>query len=361
MDRAKLEPNALLKLSGLFIALGSFFEEQGRLLEAYDAYHDGLDFVQEQATTGEERMRGVAIAQKLGDLARIAEVARELPPLSQSAAAEEDGGVTSVAEKHLRWSVEELLRLLPVVPQKNQPGQEITNREEATLLSDLDLPPWVSRTSLGASLEALGQLYAAQGRAEYAVPLYIQALDLLMPSDKAKRRQQGRGEPTASERCRAGILMNNVAQLLVDDRGAKDGPPKVHEALSWAIKGLDIVAYTQRAAGWDGKAGQGVGTVVESDAVRTQQVRNECAAAEVALLWNLGELSRVGLSFLSLFFSATVANARYTQMNKDDCKARSFWQRAYQRADAYGMREARSRAAQGLSQLERTSSAASRN
>lgn len=48
-------------------------------------------------------------------------------------------------------------------------------------------------------------------------------------------------------------------------------------------------------------------------------------------------------------------------MNKDDCKARSFWQRAYQRADTYGMREARSRAAQGLSQLERTSSAASRN
>lgn len=268
-------------------------------------------------------MRAVALAQKCGDLATIKEVA--------SALKEEKlllPDTTSLAEDHLRWSVEELLRL--AIPDAERERIMSTSSDGAVLLADLELPSWISGSTLGASLEALGQLYASQGRSEYALPLYIQSINMLMPANKASRKR----EPTVAERCRTGILMNNVAQLLVDtDKSAS----KVEEASSWAIKGLDIVGYALRGAGWDGKAGQGFKKVEGSgDENRRNEVKSICFTAEVALLINLAELAR---------------------MKKDDCKARELFQRVYVKADAYGMRDARSRAAQALSELERASKA----
>jgi hypothetical protein len=223
----------------------------------------------------------------------------------------------------LRWSVEELLRL--AISEQDR-SDTLSNPEGgALILADLDLPPWISGTTLGASLEALGQLYASQGRSEYAIPLYIQTINLLMPGSKSSRSR----DPTVAERCRTGILMNNVAQLLID---ADKSSAKVDEATSWALKGLDIVSFALRGAGWDGKAGQGFKNVEKTDDLRTREVKGQCWTAEVALLSNLAEMAR---------------------MKKDDCKARSLFQQAYMKADMYGIREARSRAASALGDLER--------
>lgn len=46
----------------------------------------------------------------------------------------------------------------------------------------------------------------------------------------------------------------------------------------------------------------------------------------------------------------------FSQMDGDKCAARTFYQRTYRRADENGQREARSRAAAALSQLERKGS-----
>lgn len=310
----------LLKISGISIALGSLLEEQGRLPEAFQVYADSLQRVKEKGTLPEERMRAVALAQRCGDLAGIKEVKEAL---TSATARMEDS--TSLAEDHLRWSVEELLRL---AVSDHDRSSALSNPDSALILADLDLPPWISGATLGASLEALGQLYASQGRSEYAIPLYVQAINLLMPANKASRSR----EPTVSERCRTGILMNNIAQLLTD---ADKSSAKVDEANLWALKGLDIVAFALRGAGWDGKPGQGFTSVKGSDDARAGEVKQQCWAAEVALLSNLGELAR---------------------LKKDQCKARDVFQRAYTKADTYGMREARSRAAQALSELERSGS-----
>lgn len=125
--------------------------------------------------------------------------------------------------------------------------------------------------------------------------------------------------------------MNNIAQLIID---ARDVHGKIDDSLAWALRGLDIVAFTLRGTGWDQKGGQGIKNVQGDDERRTNEVKALCYTAEVALLINLGELSRI---------------------KKNDCKAREFFQKAYVRSDLYGMREARSRAAQALSELEQSS------
>lgn len=311
----RLGSDALLKVSGISIALGAVLEQNGDLRKAYDVHAEALQDVQALGRTPEERLRAVALAQRCGDLASIKEVRDSFSISSDQ---------TPRAEEHLRWSVEELLRL--AVPEETR-QQILQGKQEALLLSDLELPNWVSDITLGAALEALGQQYAAQGKASYAVPLYLQAINILMPSDKEKRKHN----PTVAERCRAGILMNNVAQLMVDAQEGK--PAKVDDAQAWAMRGLDIVTFALRGTGWDQKGGQGFKNVEQSDDRRTGEVKGQCWTAEVALLINLGELAR---------------------MKKDDCKARELFQRAYVRADVYGMREARSRCAQALSELERT-------
>jgi tetratricopeptide (TPR) repeat protein len=308
----------LLKISGISIALGSFLEEQGNLVEAYKVYQDSLQYVKENAVLPEERLRAVSLAQKCGDLAGIKEVTQGL---TGSIILQEES--TSLAEEHLRWSVEELLRM--AVPDQER-AKALSNPDSALMLADLELPPWISGATLGASLEALGQLYASEKRSEYAIPLYIQSINLLMPANKESRKR----DPTVSERCQTGILMNNIAQLLVD---ADKSSVKVDEASTWAVKGLDIVAYALRGTGWDGKEGKGFKKIEGTDEARTNQVKGLCWTAEVALLCNLAEMARI---------------------KKDDCKAREIYQKVYVKADRYGMREVRNRAAQALSELERS-------
>lgn len=318
--------DALLKVSGISIALASCLENSGDYLSAYEAYTDSLNWVRIHATTAEERLRAVALAQKSGDLAKIPEVATLLPPLSSGR--DENGTITSHAEQHLRWSVEELLRLA-IPPETRSKVLEGNGDSQPVVLAELDLPPWLDSVSLGASLEALGQLYASQRRSALAIPLYIQAINLLMPP-KSSADQKPKN-PTVAERCRTGILMNNIAQLIID---ARDVHGKIDDSLAWALRGLDIVAFTLRGTGWDQKGGQGIKNVQGDDERRTNEVKALCYTAEVALLINLGELSRI---------------------KKNDCKAREFFQKAYVRSDLYGMREARSRAAQALSELEQSS------
>jgi len=312
----KLGEDRLLKLTGISISLGSVLEESGHLRKAYDVYAEALQDVIRNAKSPAERMRAIALSQKCGDLANIREV-RDSFSLGS--------GSVSKAEEHLRWSVEELLRL--AIPDETRQNI-VQGKTGAIYVSDLELPPWINETTLGASLESLGQFYAAQGRSSFAIPLYLQAINVLMPGEKEKRKYN----PTVAERCRAGILMNNVAQLLVDSEEAAQTQPKTEEAIQWAMRGLDIVSFALRGTGWDGKGSPGFKNVESGDERRTNEVKGQCWTAQVALLINLGELSR---------------------LRKDDCKSREFFQRAYQQADLYGMREARSRCAQALSELER--------
>ena len=106
--------------------------------------------------SGPERLRAVALASKLGEMAET----YQLP------VAEE--------ERWLTYAVEELLRLIRDETARGQPGIVVEGegseeRKDGTplMLAELEMPPWVTKTDVGAPLEALGRFYAREGNVEY--------------------------------------------------------------------------------------------------------------------------------------------------------------------------------------------------
>lgn len=116
-----------------------------------------------------ERMRAVAIASKLGEMAET----------FQQPAAEE--------ERLLVFAVEEMLRVvrsLQSAKDDSSPlsllanlvsGENAATKTEAAeqddekvVLADLNLPKWVTVTDVGAPIEALGAFYSRVGQIEYA-------------------------------------------------------------------------------------------------------------------------------------------------------------------------------------------------
>ncbi|KAI3629183.1 hypothetical protein CBS9595_000255 [Malassezia furfur] len=350
LDPARLGGDALLKTTGIAVALGDVLEQDKRVDEAAEVYADALDEVLQRGAfaterpaerTPQERMRAVALAQKLGDLAVGGARVRAF----------DDGTAhrtSSPAEGYLSWSVSELMRL---VQTGGTPGGG------PLMLADLHLPPWVSAQELGGSVEALGAFYASHDIAEYAVPLYLQAISLLMPirGDGAKR-----APPTVAERCRAAILMNNLSQILAQGKRppVPDGAPApsvapLDQALAWAAKGLDLATITSyragflaelpeeerewllRFSGFDPAKVGGVAPVVEAESeARLAQVRSQCLGTQFVLLYNLG---------------------MFHEMQGDVTTAKRLFARAMRQADALGLREARAQCARSLRRLNRSS------
>lgn len=365
---------AMLKISGIAIALAALLENEGRVVEAYEVLEDVWQEVMEKGEyagvvereKGEwkrgdrDRMRAVQLAQKLGMLGQLPEVRVEL--LSKVKAQGEVGeegaskparfALTGTAESQdpaerwLVWSVEELFRLvlpadvhasaLAAAAQPQDAKAEATEKGGAagTLksvappssvsLADLDLPAWVTKLDLLSSIEALGTFYAGKGLPEYAVPLYLQTLSILLPPTNQSTRS-----PTASERCKAGLIMNNLSQLLSGSN--------VKDATKWALKGLDITDKTVQLAGFESPSTSGQKEVVQSSEERTQEVKYECLGVKLTLLYNLGVLS---------------------DMAGDKCQARVYFQKAYKVASGIEgepafAKVAKSKAAESLARLER--------
>lgn len=99
-----------------------------------------LDTVQKE-WSGPERMRLVAMAYKLGEMAQT----YSQPPQEE--------------EKWLVWSVTEMLSTL---------RQHHNEKSEATppVLHELDLPSWVAKMDVVAPLQSLGEYYSRVGKIE---------------------------------------------------------------------------------------------------------------------------------------------------------------------------------------------------
>ncbi|GAC97052.1 hypothetical protein PHSY_004636 [Pseudozyma hubeiensis SY62] len=373
---------AMLKISGIAIALAALLEGEGQVEESYNVLEDVWEEVMERGkyvNVGEEkgevkrsdrdRMRAVQIAQKLGMLGQLPEVrlavldkikAIHLGEQQEQGAMKYRFSLTGTsesqdpAEKWLVWSVEELFRLVlpaevhasalaaaaaPPPAETSEfkpklPTTTLTTVKPPTSISlaDLDLPAWVTKLDLLSSIETLGTFYATKSLPEYAVPLYLQTLSILLPPTNANSGGRG-APPTASERCKAGLVMNNLSQLLSGSN--------IKDATSWAIKGLEVTDKTVQMAGFESvpesKAGKAA-EVVQSSDERTQEVRTECLGVKLTLLYNLGVLN---------------------DMAGDKCQARIYFQKAYALADKMGgpaSGVAKQKAAESLARLERRKS-----
>ncbi|CDS00914.1 hypothetical protein, partial [Sporisorium scitamineum] len=310
---------AMLKISGIAIALAALLEGEGRVEESYEVLEDVWDEVMQRGKyvnvgqekgeckrTDRDRMRAVQIAQKLGLLGQLPEVRIALLNKAKLAqvGAEQDGekfrfSLTGTAdsqdsaERWLVWSVEELFRLVlptevhasalaaaasppsesnPTSPQPSTPTLTTVTPPSSVSLADLDLPAWVTKLDLLSSIESLGTFYASKNLPQYAVPLYLQTLSILLPPNPSS-------PSTASERCKAGLVMNNLSQLLSGSN--------IKDATKWALKGLEITNKTVQLAGFEAPT---TAEIVQSSDERTSEVRTECLGVKLTLLYNLGVL-----------------------------------------------------------------------
>ncbi|KAG5646767.1 hypothetical protein DXG03_002453 [Asterophora parasitica] len=155
----KKEP--YLKTSGIAILLASVLESAGKHEKAFDVYLDALTRIQQvtekqpQLLGGPEKLRAIAISYKLAEMAADLERPEE-------------------EERHLVWAVEAILRS---VLQLGEPTGRPDHASEAgtalpsdmdtrTMITELSLPEWATKTDVAAPLEALGAFYAQAGRVD---------------------------------------------------------------------------------------------------------------------------------------------------------------------------------------------------
>ncbi|KAJ3819242.1 hypothetical protein F5880DRAFT_1490004, partial [Lentinula raphanica] len=202
-----------LKLTGLGIAFADVLEQGGKKEQAYEVYVRAWDLLQgPNITIGPVRLRAVSLASKLGDLAGELE-----KPLKER-------------EKWLVWAVEEVLRVV-----KDEGKGELD-------LPMLALPSWIRKTDIGAPLEALGEFYEQVGNIEFAMPLYLHAISLLIPPAPKKSSPE--------DRCRAASLMTHLSSLILNSRppaqSADDQKSThVHQAESWAKQALAVATQAR--------------------------------------------------------------------------------------------------------------------
>ncbi|KAF5358836.1 hypothetical protein D9757_014253 [Collybiopsis confluens] len=213
-----------LKITGLAVAFGDILERAGKGEQAYDLYVQSLDILQQDdvknTLTGPERLRAVALSTKLGELAA---------QLKRSKVEE---------EKWLVWAVEELLRIVkgPTDESLGGSGDDVDDYSQGKInFPLLPLPSWMNKTDIGAPLEALGAFYAHAGRLDFAMPLYLQAISLLIPPAPKKS--------SAEDRCRGAQLMMNLSELIM--RG-QPTPQVLHQAESWATQALGVTKKARR-------------------------------------------------------------------------------------------------------------------
>jgi len=84
-------------------------------------------------------------------------------------------------------------------------------------------------------LQELGDFYAKVGKSEYAMPLYLQGISLLV-SDGGK-------QVPPEEMCQGAHLMNNVAELIIRGHSTTE---RQEYAEGWAQKALSVLQAARR-------------------------------------------------------------------------------------------------------------------
>ncbi|KAH0835839.1 hypothetical protein J3R83DRAFT_9708 [Lanmaoa asiatica] len=244
--------------------------------------------------TNEERLRRVAVACKLAELCTNEEEEEE--------------------ERWLVWAAEEVLRLAGVQT-KNGDSAGSNARSDSTsasvVLADLELPSWMRRVDLGAPLAALGSVYARKGNVEYAMPLYLQAISLLLPPNTEN--------VSIEDRCEAAQLMNNLSELIM----RRPPSPEIrHQAEAWARQAYILIGHVQDIPlprrGWFSST--------------SEQSKEVCDQVLGVVLFNLGMLR---------------------EMDEDQATARSLYEQSLKQCEKVGMKEGVMETKQALRRVDR--------
>ncbi|KAJ7158183.1 hypothetical protein C8R43DRAFT_360340 [Mycena crocata] len=210
IEQFKTEP--YLRITGIAVDLAGELEETGKTQDAFSLYSEAFNLIRgcsPEILSGPERLRAVSLAVKLGQLAEACNV-----PVKQE-------------EEILVWAVEEILKLLIEIQGKSVPA-------EALDFVNMKMPKWMTKTDVSVPLQELGDFYGKVGKLEYAMPLYLQGISLLISED---------GGESPDHMCQGAQLMSNVAELVI--RGDPTAERQKY-AETWAQKALSILQTARK-------------------------------------------------------------------------------------------------------------------
>lgn len=211
LESEQLENNSP-HVTGIMIQYGTLLETEGKTEQARDVLTTCLGYllnissadVTDKVTSidlssislsGTDRTKVLGIAQKLGDL---------------SVELKDD----EAAEKWFSWSVEQMFK--SILPIASDSGMALESKEK--LFNAENMPKWLTKSDVGAAMEALAAFYAEKGKYQFALPLYLRVLSLY---------------PDLKQSCHACVLMCNIAEVFA-------GMGQYHEAIKWAEDGIEI-------------------------------------------------------------------------------------------------------------------------
>lgn len=220
-EYAGLGVSKSLVVTGLHISLAQVLELSERVRDAQVELSSALSYLLSiPHKSPSETHRCIALSVKLGDMSYKMR--------------------DTTAENYYEWALEEMFRVSRVEKERKEqvkreaPEKSDDNTQLSLMTHQLNLPKWVSVSDLGACLERLAAIYAEQGQAARAVPLYMQAITLLMPPQKFRAAQ-----PPTSDKCRAALLMTNLSSVLTAHPSSRN----LDTALQWANKAIDVVEH----------------------------------------------------------------------------------------------------------------------
>ncbi|KDQ13333.1 hypothetical protein BOTBODRAFT_175646 [Botryobasidium botryosum FD-172 SS1] len=252
---AVLGSNHLLKTSGIAVALGDVLEQNNKLADAYNVYCAAYEALH-RSKLSEEKLEPSEMKRSIGIALKLGEIAGRLRRDD-----DEEAWLVCSFEETLK-AIRGDAALAGVSTISSRTGDIRDDGQIA--LDDLDLPEWLNKAELGAVTERLGEFYARKGNAEYAVPLYLQAISLLIPPTA---KEDGTSV-TPENRCRGAMLMNNLASLLVSSNAS------VPQARAWAAKAFEVTLKARKD-------------------VPGEERLLECEHVLVAALFNLGMLDEM--------------------------------------------------------------------
>ncbi|KAH9446831.1 hypothetical protein MJO28_016148 [Puccinia striiformis f. sp. tritici] len=207
-----------------------------RAIDVYQLVFDDLRLALNSLSL-KERIRTIEIAQRLAYLI----------PLSISTSSQRNQTeLEKRIEESLTFSVQEILKiqnhnLTPSLDSTNDHDHHhqdlvpVDQQQQQQHDQQDPLPPWVGGLQFASCFEALGKFYARRGQIDFALPLYLQTLNLLLPAKTEERVEKLSDE----RRCQAATVMNNIGQLLFfrseTERGS-EGNKLRSNAIEWFLQ-----------------------------------------------------------------------------------------------------------------------------
>lgn len=215
-----LEPDPLSKLTGLYIAFATLYEQSGRPVRAYEQYRIALEQLGESPLAPDPRqrkagawaagrtlsekdhIRAIGLNQKMGQVALQIESSStvRLFPTQQG-----KGGPRSwldAAEQHLTAALTAMLRL--GLDRKVLEANEVITGRDIQLPDDDgvgdDDGGRVDKQGLGITMESLAEVHAKKGEYDLASQLLLQTISIILPP--------AADSPSVEDRCRGGFSLH---------------------------------------------------------------------------------------------------------------------------------------------------------